>query len=85
MEDKMVLNIEEKQAVEKYQQDIKDLMAALGSIRRQYIHSENNLLNKLDTMENEFMNYLRELAKERGMPEGEDWVFDPNVYGFIKK
>lgn len=84
-ENKMVLTIEEKQAVQKYQQEIKDAMAALGSVRRQALRSENSLLQRVDNLENEFMNHLRALAKNRGMPEDEDWIFDPNQYGFVKK
>jgi hypothetical protein len=84
-ENKMVLTIEEKQAVQQYQQGIKDAMATLGSIRRQYARTESNLLSRLDQLESEFMDCLRTLAKSRGMPENEDWVFDPNTYGFVKK
>jgi len=85
MEENMVLTIEEKQAVQKYQQDIKDSMAAIGSVRRQALRTEQTLLERLSSLENEFMNHLRALAKNRGMPDEEDWVFDPNTYGFIKK
>lgn len=84
-ENKMILTIEEKQAIQKYQYDIKDAMATIGSIRRQYARAESNLLTRLDQLENEFMNHLRALAKDRGMPDGEDWIFDPNTYGFVKK
>lgn len=84
-ENKMVLTIEEKQAVERYQQDIKDAMAALGSLRRQAMRSENSILSRLDTLEGELMNHLRVLAKNRGMPEDEDWIFDPNSFSFVKK
>jgi len=81
----MILTIDEKQVVQKYQHDIKDVMAALGSVRRQTIRSESSLLGRLDKLENELMNHLKALAKNRGMPENEDWVFDPNQYGFTKK
>jgi hypothetical protein len=85
MEDNMTLTIEEKQAVEKYQREIKNAMAAVGSLRRQYIHSEGELVSRLNDLENEFMNHLKALAKNRGMPEDEDWIFDPNKYTFLKK
>lgn len=84
-ENNMTLTIEEKQAVEKYQKELKDAMAALGSLRRQYARSESNLLIRLDNIENEFMNHLKVLAKNRGMGEEEDWVFDPNTFAFVKQ
>ncbi len=85
MEDSMILTIAEKQAVEKYQQEIKDALAAVGSIRRQFHRSEQSLLSRVDNLENELMNHLRALAKNRGMPEDEDWVFDPTTFSFVKK
>lgn len=84
-ENKMILTIEEKQAVQQYQQGLKEAMATLGSFRRQYVNTENNLLTKLNQLENEFMNHLRALAKNRGMPDNEDWVFEPHTYEFVKK
>jgi len=84
-ENKMILTIEEKQAVQQYQNGIKEAMATLGSFRRQYVRTENNLLTKLDQIEDEFLNHLRTLAKNRDMPENEDWIFDPTTYGFVKK
>jgi hypothetical protein len=84
-ENKMILTIEEKQAVERYQGEIKDAMAALGSVRRQALRSEHSLLQRIDNLENEFMNHLRALAKNRGMPDDEDWIFDPNTFSFVKK
>lgn len=85
MEEKMKLNDEEKVAVEKYQMEIKNTMAAVGSVRRQALKSEQELIQRLDNLENEFLNHLRALAKKREMPDDEDWVFDPNTYGFVKK
>lgn len=84
MEDKMLLNEEEKQNILKIQKELKDAMATLGSFRRQIIRNEKNLIEKLDELESEFMTYLRTLAQSRGMPENENWVFDPNTFGFIK-
>ena len=81
----MILTDEEKFAVQKYQNDIKDVLIALGSVRRQLINSENDLLSKINDLEKEHMNYLKALATGRGMLEDEEWVFDPITYGFIKK
>lgn len=84
-ENKMTLTLEEKSAVQKYQKDIRDILTALGSVRKQLIKSENDLLLKIDNLENEYVNYLKMLAVGRGMPEDEDWIFDPGNYVFTKK
>ena len=84
-EEKMALTITEKQAVQKYQSDIKDILAAIGSMRRQFTRSEMNLLQKVDSVESEFMNHLKMLAKNRGMSEDEDWVFNPETFEFVKR
>jgi hypothetical protein len=85
MEDKMILTIEEKHAIQQYQQALKDAMATLGSFRRQFVRTESGLLTKLDELENEFMERLRVFAKDRGMPDNENWIFDPNTFGFVKQ
>jgi hypothetical protein len=60
-------------------------MATLGSFRRQFVRTESGLLTKLDELENEFMERLRVFAKDRGMPDNENWIFDPNTFGFVKQ
>jgi tRNA uridine 5-carbamoylmethylation protein Kti12 len=85
MEDTMKLTIEEKQHIQKIQDDIKSALASLGSTRRQFVKTEGKLTAHIDKLEEDFMTYLKVVAKNKGMTDEEDWVFDPNEYGFIKR
>lgn len=84
-EEKMNLTIEEKHNIEKYQEEAKNALASIGSLRRQFKNSEDGLFMQLEKVESELMNYLKMLAKARGMDENEDWIFDPNNFCFVKK
>ena len=75
----------EKKDIKKFQQDVKDMLVTLGSIRRQFIKVESEVLGKLNSIEAELIGYLNKLAKEKGMEDGEKWTFDPNTYGFVKQ
>ena len=84
-DDKMLLTSEEKNIIQKYQQEIDNILMSIGIIRRQFVLSENNLLKKINDIESDLKSYLNILAKNRNMPDGEIWAFDPNTYGFIKR
>jgi hypothetical protein len=86
MEEKNVnLSLEERELIEKSQKELKQLLSLLGSLRHQYVVSENNLLTKIKEMDTELTNLLKLIAKNKGIPSDENWFFDPHTFSFIKK
>jgi uncharacterized coiled-coil DUF342 family protein len=83
--EKISLIKEEIEAIEQYQAEIKDTLAALGSLRRQCVNSENALTDKINRLESDYKSYLKAIAKSKKIPSGENWVFNPNTFDFTKR
>ena len=81
----MKLTEEEIKNVDSFQEKIKDLSANLGATLRHYRKLEENLISKIESAENEYMEYIKNLAKEKGMKENENWIFDRSTQSFSKE
>lgn len=79
------LTEKEKQDVLIYQNAINHELYNLGNVRKQFVKKEEQLLEKLEQIEIEFMNKLKFIFQNKELGEKmEGWVFDPSGLKFIK-
>jgi hypothetical protein len=81
----MKLTQEEMDNVNSFQEQIKELVANLGGVLRHYKSLESSALSQIDKVENEYMSYIKLLAKSKGMKENENWIFDRATQSFRKE
>lgn len=81
----MKLTQEEMKNVDSFQEQIKELVANLGATLRHYKSLETSMLAQIEKAENEYMSYIKILAKSKGMKENENWIFDRSSQSFRKE
>lgn len=57
----------------------------LSTLRLQYLASERRVLDSVEKVQNDFLDYLKNLSVEKGIPQGEDWIYDQNTMSFKKQ
>jgi len=85
MKDKMEVSPEEKKVIEEYENNFNNLLKKLGGFRRQYMLNEEMLMKRIEQAENDYFSYLKTLAKSRGMPDNEKWLYNAITNKFEKE
>lgn len=86
MEEKDIeLTEKEIRDVIKQQGKINQYVNALGLLRRQYLEAEKELLEKLEGIENDFINLLKFTFQGKSSEDINDWIFDSSSYTFKNK
>ena len=83
--EKKDLTKEEKQVLEEYQEKISVLLTHIGAVRREYLAKEQSILMRIDENEKEFNSLVQIFAKNKNIPEKEEWMFDIKTMSFIKQ
>lgn len=85
MEEKDIeLTEKEIRDIIKQQGKINQYINAIGVLRRQFLESENELLEKLKETENDFINLLKFTFQGKSSEDINDWVFDSSSFVFKK-
>lgn len=79
------LSNEEKQLAVVYQRQIERSRLTLANLRMQYLAAERRTLEAIDKAQVDFVSHLKALCQTKGIPQKEEWLFDPNELNFKKK
>jgi hypothetical protein len=86
MKDKKVqLNEEEINIVKTYQLLVDRQNSVLGAMRRQYLASEQKVLEAISKAESDLFSHIKVLAQSKGISTDENWIFDPKIFSFVKR
>ena len=79
------LTQEEKNIVNAHQTLMERHRMSLSNLRMQYLGSERQIIDNIGKAQADFVAHLKMLSQTKGIPEGEEWVFDPNDLKFKKR
>jgi hypothetical protein len=78
------LTEEEKNVLVQYKQKSDSEAFSLGNLRKQFLASEKQVLERCAKADQDLMDHLRILAKANGVPEDEQWSFSFDTFSFSK-
>lgn len=86
--------MEEKDTIELTEKEIQDLLQrqnkinqhniALGVLRRQYLNTETDLIEKIAQIENDYFGLLKFIFQTKTSDNMSDWKFDSLAFVFKK-
>ena len=82
--EQIVLTEEEKNVLLQYKQKSDSEAFSLGNLRKNFLASEKQVLEKCVKVDQDLMEHLRMLAKANGIPEEEQWSFSFETFSFSK-
>jgi hypothetical protein len=59
--------------------------SVLGAMRRQYLASEQKVLEAISKAESDLFSHIKVLAQSKGISTDENWIFDPKIFSFVKR
>lgn len=87
MEEKDIIELTEKEAQDVLTREgrIEQYNSALGVLRRQYLNAENELLEKIQQAETEYVSFLKFVFQNKNIGDMSTWRFDSVDFVFKKK
>jgi hypothetical protein len=83
--DVVELTMKEMEIIKNYQETMKKIKNALGSLRYKYMASEQKAIEGVAKAESDYLSYINELSKSKDLAiDSEQWVFDPEKLLFRK-
>jgi len=79
------LSDEEKNIIRAYQEIMDRERMIVANLRMQYLSSERQVLMGIEKIQNDTISHLKMLLRTKGVPEDENWVFDPTTFSFVQK
>ena len=79
------LTQEETTEINNFKIYIDKTYAQLGNVRKQFLIQEKKALEAIEDAESEFMSYMKKIAKNKKIPNDEEWSFDLSTNKFIKQ
>lgn len=78
------LNEKEIQDVKKYIGSTNSFILSLGTLRKQFVKIETELLEKIDKLENDYYIYLKFIFQNKSSENMENYIFDSENFVFKK-
>jgi len=84
VEESLALTEDEKKVLLQYKLTSDTEAFSLGNLRKQFLNAEAKILEKCEKADADLMEYIRNVAKAKGLPENEQWSLNLENFSFTK-
>lgn len=84
MEERVELEESEANMLRNYQKTLDEKRLVVAAMRQRYLRTEKNAFEDIEKCEQDLTLYIKMLAKNKNIPENENWGFDIQNFVFVK-